>query len=83
MNKLFLKLLKKPLNKNFFEKKKKMDDNKSIKSLKEHCAYCFDVILAKLSKEKTPDYPSNLQVFSSPLFVTWHINKDELRGCIG
>lgn len=51
-------------------------------SSKDHCAYCFDVLLAHLKKQPLPPYPANLAVFEAPLFVTWKKNGD-LRGCIG
>ena len=58
-----------------------------IEATKEHCAYCFDVIQAALNGEANaksfPPLPSAIKDISTPLFVTWHINKDELRGCIG
>lgn len=59
-----------------------MESNK-IESTKEHCSYCFDVLLAHLNKKAIPEYPSTLPNVTCPLFVTWMINIDELRGCIG
>lgn len=55
---------------------------------KDHCAYCFDVLQAALSGDKKsskgfPPVPDTIPKISAPLFVTWHINKDDLRGCIG
>ena len=32
---------------------------------------------------KIPNYPEELPNYVCPLFVTWKINGDELRGCIG
>lgn len=58
-------------------------ESKKIQSTQEHCAYCFDVLIAQLNKKPLPEFPSTLVNVSSPLFVTWMINKDELRGCIG
>lgn len=63
-----------------------MENNKSIKdpiSTKDHCAYCFDVLLAQLNKKQLPEFPSNLERVSCPLFVTWNTEGDDLRGCIG
>ena len=61
-----------------------MDNQTDNKATKEHCAFCFKVILAKLKKESRPHYPDNLPSFASPLFVTWNIGEEEeLRGCIG
>lgn len=55
-----------------------------ILATKEHCAYCFDVLIAHLTKKKIPAYPSTLSSAKVPLFVTWQYNKEDmLRGCIG
>ncbi|KAL0083718.1 AMMECR1 domain-containing protein [Phycomyces blakesleeanus] len=51
---------------------------------KEHCFYCFDVLLAHLRREPTPAPRFHNEAF--PLFVTWNMIKygeKELRGCIG
>ncbi|KAI9013886.1 ammecr1 protein [Phycomyces nitens] len=51
---------------------------------KEHCFYCFDVLLAHLKRQATP--AANFQNESFPLFVTWNIidhGQKNLRGCIG
>lgn len=53
-----------------------------ISATKEHCRYCFDVLIAKLNKKELPPYPKNLPDPSLPIFVTWKIG-DDLRGCIG
>ena len=58
-----------------------MDKNKEC-STKEHCIYCFDVLLAQLKKQPLPPFPKGLADFEAPLFVTWKKNGD-LRGCIG
>ncbi|KAJ2511392.1 hypothetical protein GGI11_005126 [Coemansia sp. RSA 2049] len=65
---------------------------------KEHCAYCFDVLLAQLSKPSTPSGvpPASFDNKSKeyPLFVTWQKRgprtssedaggEERLRGCIG
>ncbi|KAJ2654447.1 hypothetical protein IWW48_006103 [Coemansia sp. RSA 1200] len=62
---------------------------------KEHCAYCFDVLLAQLSKPSTPSGvpPASFGNKSKeyPLFVTWQKkgptssddDEERLRGCIG
>ena len=54
-----------------------------IESTKEHCAYCFDVLLAQLNKKPIPEFPSTISNVSCPLFVTWMKDGDDLRGCIG
>ena len=56
---------------------------KKIESTKEHCAYCFDVLLAQLNKKPIPEFPSTIPNVSCPIFVTWMKNGDDLRGCIG
>lgn len=53
-----------------------------IAATKLHCKYCFDVLIAKLSKMPLPPYPNNLPDHKVPIFVTWKI-KEDLRGCIG
>lgn len=53
-----------------------------IAATKLHCKYCFDVLIAKLSKKLLPPYPNTLPDDKVPIFVTWKI-KDDLRGCIG
>jgi len=60
----------------------------NIESTKEHCAYCFDVLQAALNGETKlgrnfPSFPKSIPRATAPLFVTWHIHKDDLRGCIG
>lgn len=57
-------------------------DSKPKEATKEHCAYCFDVLLAHLKGLPQPGYPPSLAQFEAPLFVTWKKNGD-LRGCIG
>lgn len=56
-----------------------------VESSKELCAYCFDVVIATLQGKKLDSipFPKSIPKFKAPLFVTWHINGDELRGCIG
>jgi len=56
----------------------------TIQATKAHCKYCFDVLLAKLTKQDPPAWPAQLSNISVPLFVTWTKTKnEELRGCIG
>mgnify|MGYP003692491729 CR=1 FL=1 len=52
------------------------------KALKEHCKFCFDVLVSALDKKDKPVWPVNLANYKLPIFVTWKI-KDDLRGCIG
>ncbi|KAJ2528008.1 hypothetical protein EV175_007495, partial [Coemansia sp. RSA 1933] len=65
-----------------------------MEATKEHCAYCFDVLLAHLSKSSSPS--SVIAAFDNkhkdyPLFVTWEKSgssnnqeeEERLRGCIG
>lgn len=55
----------------------------TLVATKEMCVYAFDAILHYLDKKeklKTPDHFSKAE---APLFVTWRINGDSLRGCIG
>jgi uncharacterized protein (TIGR00296 family) len=59
-----------------------------IESTIDHCIFCFDVLQAALNGEVKgrkgfPPLPESIPKILAPLFVTWHINKDELRGCIG
>jgi len=50
----------------------------------EMCALCFDTIISKFDRTKTPTEPSFLTSLSYPLFVTWTKGpSEELRGCIG
>lgn len=46
-----------------------------------HCAYCFEVLIASLNKSDIPK--PTFQEFNVPVFVTFHANKEDLRGCIG
>jgi AMME syndrome candidate gene 1 protein len=56
----------------------------TIQATKAHCKYCFEVLIAKLTKQAPPAWPAQLNNVSVPLFVTWTYTKnDELRGCIG
>ncbi len=54
----------------------------AIKATKRHCAYCFEVLLARLDGKESPPFPNTLQNSKLPLFVTWK-KDDDLRGCIG
>jgi AMME syndrome candidate gene 1 protein len=55
-----------------------------VSATKEHCRYCFDVLLAKLKGETLPEWPKHFVSVPLPLFVTWKTTKDmDLRGCIG
>ena len=60
-------------------------DSSTIQPLatKDHCKYCFDVLVAALNNKPTPPFPETIPKVKTPLFVTWHIDGDELRGCIG
>jgi len=64
-----------------------LEASSKVESTKEHCAYCFDVVTiilaGKSKKGDFPPLPASIPKVDAPLFVTWHINKDELRGCIG
>ena len=56
----------------------------SFKATKDHCKYCFEVLLSKLTKSPMPTWPVKLPNITVPLFVTWTYTKNEdLRGCIG
>jgi AMME syndrome candidate gene 1 protein len=56
----------------------------SVQATKEHCKYCFDVLIAALKQEETPAWPSHLPSTPVPIFVTWKIGQNhDLRGCIG
>ncbi|KAJ2402341.1 AMME syndrome candidate protein 1 protein [Coemansia sp. RSA 2559] len=63
-----------------------------MEATKEHCAFCFDVLLAQLSRTGSPS--SVAATFDNrnkdyPLFVTWQkksssgSEEERLRGCIG
>ena len=57
---------------------------KDVKANKDHCKYCFDILLATLNKQPLPEWPTHLPSLPIPLFVTWKTGKDlDLRGCIG
>lgn len=45
--------------------------------------YCFDVLVSTINKTNPPKFPEKLPIFDVPVFVTFHINGDDLRGCIG
>lgn len=46
--------------------------------------HCFDVLIAHLNQQEPPKFPSTIEKAKAPLFVTWHIEKEDmLRGCIG
>jgi len=59
--------------------------NKQPIDIKKLCAFCFDILIAKLEKKKElPQIPEEYKDLKFPLFVTWTVGKDEdLRGCIG
>ncbi|KAI9316034.1 AMMECR1 domain-containing protein [Dichotomocladium elegans] len=51
---------------------------------KEHCYYCFDVLIAHLEKKPLPT--ARFEDAKYPLFVTWNTmsrGEKHLRGCIG
>lgn len=54
-----------------------------MQALPEHSAFCFEVLIAALSKLPIPSFPKHLADFEAPLFVTWKKKNDDLRGCIG
>ena len=55
-----------------------------IKATKEHCKYCFEVLLSKLTHQSAPEWPEELPNVTVPLFVTWtYTANHQLRGCIG
>lgn len=49
---------------------------------KDHCRFCFEVLVARLQKKPIPGLPASIPNIKAPLFVTW-TKKGELRGCIG
>lgn len=51
-----------------------------------HLAFCFNTLIHALKNKKSPalEYPSNLQDYKLPIFVTlMKTDDDSLRGCIG
>ncbi|KAJ1949080.1 hypothetical protein FBU59_001304 [Linderina macrospora] len=54
---------------------------------KQHCAYCFDVLVLHLEGQPTSRIRADFDTHASyPLFVTWskqYRGEDRLRGCIG
>ena len=58
-------------------------DTVSLTATKEMCAYAFDAISHYLDKKERLKAPDHFPTADAPLFVTWHINGDDLRGCIG
>ena len=60
-----------------------MDTTTSVVATKDMCAYCFDAMLHYLDKQESFPVPDDFPKIDAPLFVTWHIRGDELRGCIG
>ncbi|KAJ2471082.1 AMME syndrome candidate protein 1 protein, partial [Coemansia sp. RSA 2320] len=54
---------------------------------KQHCAYCFDVLIAKLNGTTEPKHTQRFDDTQEyPLFVTWNKSvrgENRLRGCIG
>jgi AMMECR1 domain-containing protein len=57
--------------------------NTKIQATIDHCYFCFDVLMAAFDKKEPPKLPAHLPSCEVPVFVTLHINKEELRGCIG
>ncbi|KXS17954.1 hypothetical protein M427DRAFT_54178 [Gonapodya prolifera JEL478] len=60
-----------------------MEDSKVVTDA--HCAYCFDVLAARLEGSRKHIEPEFLDD-KYPLFVTWHTVRganQRLRGCIG
>lgn len=49
----------------------------------EHCVFCFDVLVAALERRELPVPKFTHPSFDSPVFVTFHMNQEELKGCIG
>lgn len=64
-----------------------MNSSTEIQATQEHCAFCFDIIKGTLEgtlkPNANPPLPESIPNVQSPLFVTWHIDGDDLRGCIG
>ncbi|PVU97912.1 hypothetical protein BB559_001864 [Furculomyces boomerangus] len=53
---------------------------------KEHCKFCFDVLVAELQGDSINKVQPDFQDAEFPLFVTWNKitdGEDTLRGCIG
>lgn len=60
------------------------NQGQQLEALKNHCAFVFDVLIAKLAQKVQPAWPENLADFRCPLFVTYYKGeKKHLRGCIG
>jgi AMME syndrome candidate gene 1 protein len=58
--------------------------NQVAQSTKEHCRFCFEVLIAKLVELPPPVFPKTVPDITVPLFVTWSYAKGlKLRGCIG
>ena len=58
--------------------------SQSAGALKSHCAFVFDVLIAKLSSVPEPVWPDSIPDQRCPLFVTYYKGESkELRGCIG
>lgn len=47
----------------------------TIQANKQHCKYCFDVLIATLNKKDIPEWPNSLPSLPIPLFVTWKKGK--------
>lgn len=64
-----------------------MNSGEQLEATHAHCVYCFDILRGTLEGEikgkSFPPLPSTIPKITAPLFVTWHIHGDELRGCIG
>lgn len=55
-----------------------------FQATREHCRFCFEILIAKLVELPPPDFPKTIPNITAPLFVTWSTLKDDdLRGCIG
>jgi AMME syndrome candidate gene 1 protein len=55
-----------------------------FQATKDHCKFCFEVLIAKLVELPPPQFPNTIANVTAPLFVTWSTAKDDgLRGCIG
>ena len=64
------------------------EEQLNISSTPTHCIYCFDIVQQALSAEdpfsiEFPPLPDTIKKQEAPLFVSWHKNGTELKGCIG
>ncbi|EPY25658.1 ammecr1 [Strigomonas culicis] len=56
----------------------------ALLATEEMCAYCFNVVCARIHGKSIPACPSSIPNVDSPVFITFKkLPSEDLRGCIG